>query len=112
MRAVTPGPFVTPASTNYLQFEFCRSLNYFPDISQQEVEDIIRRMKPSTCALDPLPTALVKSNISAISPLITTVINLSLQDGYIPHALKTSIIKHPQKTHTGSRCFCKLQAHF
>ncbi|KAF3834339.1 hypothetical protein F7725_025543 [Dissostichus mawsoni] len=28
------------------------------EISQQEVEDIIRRMKPSTCTLDPLPTAL------------------------------------------------------
>ncbi|KAF0026073.1 hypothetical protein F2P81_020810 [Scophthalmus maximus] len=30
----------------------------FPKISQREVEDIIRRMKPSTCTLDLFPTAL------------------------------------------------------
>ena len=50
-------------------------------------------MKPFTCALDPFPTALVKTNISIISPLITTVINQSFQAGYVPPALKTAIIR-------------------
>ena len=39
----------------------------FPEVLQQEVEDIIRTMKPATCALNPFPTALVKTNISIIS---------------------------------------------
>lgn len=59
-------------------------LSCFSEVTQQEVEDIIRKMKPSTCALDPFPTALVKSNICALCPLITQVINHSLQAGHLP----------------------------
>lgn len=50
-------------------------------------------MKPSTCALDPFPTALVKSNLHAISPLITKVINHSLRAGHVPSTLKTAVIR-------------------
>lgn len=71
----------------------------FSDISQREVEDIIRKMKSfmSTCALDPFPTALIKSNLRVINPLITKVIN---------HSLPTS-----QKTHLRPRNSCQPQAH-
>ena len=76
----------TPAKSGISQ-----PLHCFPEVSQQEV--IIRRMKPSTCALDPFPTALVeKKNISVISPLITIVINHSIQAGYVLSVLKTAII--------------------
>ncbi|KAL7875487.1 hypothetical protein AOLI_G00104500 [Acnodon oligacanthus] len=51
------------------------------------IEGIVRKMKPSTCALDPFLTVLVKANISAISPLITTVINHSVQAGLVPSVL-------------------------
>ncbi len=67
-----------PVLTADLQPETPQPLCCFSDISQQEVEDKIRKMKPSTCTLDPFPTALVKSNLCAISPLITKVINHSL----------------------------------
>jgi len=50
-------------------------------------------MKHSTCTLDPLPTALVKSNICAIGPLIPHVINRSLQAADVPSALKTAVIR-------------------
>ena len=67
-------------------------LNCLSTTTQQEVEKIINKMKPTTCALDPFPTALIKLNICAISPLITKVINLSLQSALVPPALKTAII--------------------
>ena len=91
-----PGCLSTlPILTVDPQSAISQHLHCFPDsVSQQEVEDIIRRMKPSTCcALDPFPTALVKTNISIISPLITTVINHSIQAGYVPPALKTAITR-------------------
>ena len=50
-------------------------------------------MKLSTCALDPIPLALLKANISAVSPLITKIINHSLLAGHIPSALKTAAIR-------------------
>jgi len=70
-----------------------QSLCCLPEISKQQVEDIISRMKASTCMLDPLPTALVKTHISSLSPLITKVINHSLCTGHVPSALKTAVIK-------------------
>lgn len=55
---------------------------------QQEVECIIRRMQSTTSAMDPFPTGLVKANIDAIGPLITSVTNLSLQAVNLPQPLK------------------------
>ena len=63
------------------------------DITQREVEEIMRKMKPSTCAPDPFPSALIKTHSSAISHMITKIINCSLQTGHVPSALKTAVIK-------------------
>uniref|UniRef100_A0A3B3HT49 Reverse transcriptase domain-containing protein n=1 Tax=Oryzias latipes TaxID=8090 RepID=A0A3B3HT49_ORYLA len=70
-----------------------RPLSEFTPTTQKEVEAILRTMKSSTCSLDPLPTALIKDNISIISPIIATIINQSLQAGHVPLALKTAIIR-------------------
>ncbi|CAM4461392.1 unnamed protein product [Leuciscus chuanchicus] len=56
------------------------------------VETLIHSMRPSTCSLDPLPTALIKSNTTFLSPLITTIINSSLHSGHLPISLKTALI--------------------
>ena len=45
-------------------------------------------MKSSTCPLDPLPTSLVKTHITVLTHLTTTIINHSLQTGHVPPALK------------------------
>ena len=84
----SPPPTPTYASLPVISRPLC----CFTNISQREVEAIIGKMKPSTCSLDPFPTALLKTHITAISPLITTVINTSLQSGHVPPPLKTAII--------------------
>uniref|UniRef100_A0A3B3Y420 Reverse transcriptase domain-containing protein n=1 Tax=Poecilia mexicana TaxID=48701 RepID=A0A3B3Y420_9TELE len=66
----------------------------FSVVTQLDVEKIVKSMKTSTCVLDPLPTALLKSNITAICPLITTIINQSLRASQVPPSLKTAVI-HP-----------------
>lgn len=65
----------------------------FTTVTQIEVEGLIKKMKPSTSPLDPFPTALIKSNLSAISPLIAQIINHSLNSGHVPPPLKTAVIK-------------------
>ena len=52
-----------------------------------------KALKPCTCALDPFPTTLVKAHIASLSPLITTIVNTSLQSGHILPTLKSAIIK-------------------
>lgn len=50
-------------------------------------------MKPSISALDPFPSALIKSNSSAISPMITKIISHSLWSGFVSTSLKNAVIK-------------------
>uniref|UniRef100_A0A3B1KGG3 Reverse transcriptase domain-containing protein n=1 Tax=Astyanax mexicanus TaxID=7994 RepID=A0A3B1KGG3_ASTMX len=82
-----------PMQTSNTQLKVSKPLKCFPEVTQQKVEDIIRKMRSSTCALDPFPTALVKAHIPAIGPMITKVINQSLQAGHVPVSLKTVIIR-------------------
>lgn len=93
IRSLLSSSPVIPVPTVNPQPGISQPLCCFSDISQQEVENIIRKMKPSTCAMDPFPTSLVKSNLCAISPLITKVINHFLQAGHVPSTLKTAVIR-------------------
>ncbi|XP_073710666.1 uncharacterized protein [Misgurnus anguillicaudatus] len=84
---------VLPLSTADPPFEIVQPLCSFSNATQEEVEYVIKKMKPSTCALDPFPSALLKANISAVSPFITKIINHSLLVGHIPPMLKTAVIR-------------------
>ena len=65
IHAVLSGCLSTlPILTVDPQSAISQPLHRFPVVSQQEVKDIVKRMKPSTCALELFPTALVKTNIS------------------------------------------------
>lgn len=89
IRSALSGP---PTQTVPPKSTVSKPLNCFPEISSEEVQNIIRKMKSSTCPLDPLPTFLVKTHITVLSPLITAVINNSLQTGHVPPVLKNAII--------------------
>ena len=53
----------------------------------------MRLMKPTTCDLDLFPSTLIKSHSSAISPMITKILNQSLRSSHVPTSLKTAVIK-------------------
>ncbi|XP_030249301.1 uncharacterized protein LOC115567150 [Sparus aurata] len=56
------------------------------------VSDLIRKSKPSTCQLDPLPTVLVKACLPSLVPLISAIIHSSLSTGTVPTPFKTAAI--------------------
>ena len=93
IRTILSTPFAPPIPTVSPQPGMVQPLCCFMNITQREVEEIMRKMKPSTCALDPFPSALIKTHTSAISPMVTKIINCSLQSGHIPSALKVAVIK-------------------
>ena len=75
------------------------SFPVFSPLDAVTISKIVSGSKPSTCALDPMPTSLVKSSMSALCPLMTAIINSSLSTGSVPHNLKiasvTPILKKP-----------------
>lgn len=58
------------------------------------------KSKLSTCSLGPFSFPLLKAHSQSVSQLITTIINLSLQIGFLPVSLKTATIKFLPKNPT------------
>lgn len=57
-----------------------------------EVIKIIKKSPSKSCTLDPLPTALLKTNLDSIAPIITNIVNMSLSSSVIPNKLKQALI--------------------
>ncbi len=76
-----------PESPKYTQ-----QLSEFRILSTDEVKKLITTSASKHCDLDPIPTWLLKECINDLLPLITQIVNLSLQLGDMPLALKKAII--------------------
>jgi len=61
-------------------------------VSEDDVPQIINTMSSATCDLDPIPTHLVKSCIQAFLPIITFIVNMSLNTAIMPNDLKKALI--------------------
>ena len=62
------------------------------DHSELDVQELITNSKAATCALDPIPTKLLKQHVDIILPAITKMINSSLASGVFPHPWKQAIV--------------------
>ena len=81
-----------PPSHSLPTFSISSPLASFKLPTVSEIIRLISKSKSSTCQLDPLPTYLVKSCMSALSSLITDIIHSSLTSGVVPSSLKTAAI--------------------
>lgn len=68
-------------------------LDKFKTYSKDEIRKIISCMSTKHCELDPIPTWLLKECLDELLPLITDIVNLSLQTGIMPQKLKHAVIK-------------------
>jgi hypothetical protein len=75
------------------------TLHAWQPVSTAQVKRIIMQSPTKQCALDPLPTSLLKLSIDSLIHPITDIINASLSSGVVPGAFKiarvTPMIKKP-----------------
>ncbi|KAK3547966.1 hypothetical protein QTP70_001632 [Hemibagrus guttatus] len=68
-------------------------------VASEEVLQITRSCNPTTCPLDPIPSAMLQTISPDLLPFITTVINGCLTSGHVPTAFKKArvipILKKP-----------------
>ena len=69
------------------------NFNKFQCVSEEDVCKIITSMSTASCELDSMPTKLLRKVISAVSPIITKIINLSLEEGVFVEQWKSAIIR-------------------
>ncbi len=72
--------------------KYNKVLTEFRSMSQEEVKKLISTSSSKHCDLDPIPTWLLKECVDELLPLITQIINVSLQLGDMPLSLKRAII--------------------
>ena len=77
----------SPVSSSFNGYYFTK----FRQLTEDEVRKLIIPSKSTTCELDPILTSLLKEHISIILPLITKMVNLSIQTGVFPNEWKIGL---------------------
>ncbi len=73
--------------------KYSQVITEFRILSEDEVRKLVTSSANKHCELDPIPTWLLKECIDDVLPIITQIINLSLQFGNMPKSFKQAIIK-------------------
>ncbi|KAK3517526.1 hypothetical protein QTP70_012612 [Hemibagrus guttatus] len=85
--------------TSHSQHFATPSLTQLSTVASEEVLQITRSCNPTTCPLDPIPSAMLQIISPDLLPFITTVINGSLTSAHVPTAFKKArvipILKKP-----------------
>ena len=68
-------------------------LHSFKPATTSEITSIIKKASNASCPLDPIPTRLLNDVLSVLSPIITQIVNASLQSGIFPSELKSAIVR-------------------
>ena len=66
---------------------------HFKLLVPEQIEGILKSMGTKSSCLDPIPTWLVKNCLTELLPMITLIVNLSLQSGSFPSALKSAVVR-------------------
>jgi hypothetical protein len=67
-------------------------LTAFDLATEEEVRKIIMDSKSNSCLLDPIPTSLLKDNLDAVLPIITAMVNMSMEQGLVPPNMKLALV--------------------
>ena len=67
-------------------------ISKFDLLSQEEVHDLICASTKKTCSSDPIPTKLVFDCLDILLPVITKIINYSLEHGVFPSVWKNALV--------------------
>lgn len=67
-------------------------LESFTALKEEDVKKIIISASNSSCGLDPISTKLLKSCLDVLAPVICQMVNLSLQNSFVPDEWKTAIV--------------------
>ena len=74
-------------------------------MTNEELLSVIKKCPNKSCALDPMPTWLVKQHVDTLLPTLCRIVNTSLQSGVFPddlhRAIVTPVLKKVTLDHNG-----------
>ena len=79
------------------------SLLVLSPCSKEEVRRLIMQSPTKSCALDPIPTSLLKEMVDVLLPYLTVMVNTSLREGRLPSSHKHAVVTPLLEDRTGPR---------
>ena len=67
-------------------------LSHFERASEEQINKTLMRSPSKSCVLDPLPTWLLKRNMSSLFPIITAIVNKSFDESIVPDCFKAALL--------------------
>ena len=81
----------------------------FQPLTEDDVRKLIKQSPNKQCSSDPNPTWLLRDCLDSLLPILTLLVNKSLQIGYFPEEWKNAPVKtSPEKARPWT-CFPKFQ---
>ncbi len=79
-------------SARYLEETSCCTcvMSEFQTVSEEDVENVIRKSPNKSCTLDQIPTWLLKDCLIPLLQILTKLINLSLSESIMPEDFKNA----------------------
>ena len=75
------------------------TLYQFTESTVADFKHIILHSTSKTCALDPVPTSILKDNAETFAPMVMQIVNASLQSGTVPADMKHALVTPLHKRH-------------
>ena len=69
------------------------TLTHFETVSVDDLLPLARRISTKSCDLDPIPAQLLTGCLDVLMPVITKMVNLSLETACVPNNLKEAVLK-------------------
>ena len=68
------------------------SFTAFRRVDMDSLRKLVLRAPTKSCLLDPVPTNILKDCLDELLPILSTMLNLSLESGFFPDIWKESVV--------------------
>ena len=75
-----------------VSWDYVLELNEFAPANATELSSLIRPMSAKSCILDPIPGVLMRDCFDVLLPVITQIVNLSLDNAIVPTKFKEAAL--------------------
>ena len=83
----------TPVANSLGDAQACSAkLSEFERMTEDQVKSLVNSSRLKTCSLDPLPASIMKDCMVVLLPVLTKMINISIDTTTVPVQLKEAII--------------------
>ena len=84
-----------PKIPEYIEssYQTNRQFESFAVLTEMDVRKLVNTSATKSCKLDPISMHLLKQHLHALIPLVTKIVNISLQTGQFPNTLKSAVVR-------------------